>query len=68
MGRLRDRMIEDMELKGFSPHTCKSYLTYVADFTRYHHCAPDQLGLEHIRQYQLHLTRERKVTPLEIAA
>lgn len=61
MGHLRERMIEDMELNDFSHHTRKSYLTYVADFTRCHRCSPDPLGLEHIQQYQLHLTRERKV-------
>jgi hypothetical protein len=33
------------------------------DFARYFNRAPDQLGPDHIRQYQAHLFRERKLSP-----
>lgn len=32
------------------------------EFTKYFHRSPDQLGPEHIRQYQVHLFRERKLS------
>jgi hypothetical protein len=32
----------------------------MTDFARHFHQSPDQLGSEHIRQYQLHLLNERK--------
>jgi site-specific recombinase XerD len=55
-------MDQDMMIRGFSLNTRKSYLGSVKDFVRYLRRPPDELGLEHIRQYQIHLTQERKVT------
>jgi site-specific recombinase XerD len=61
MGTFRDRMDRDLQIRGYSLNTRKSYLGYVKDFVRYFMLPPDQLTPEHIHQYQLHLTKERKV-------
>jgi integrase/recombinase XerD len=63
MGVLRDRMIEEMKLRNFSPATQKSYLYAVTRLTKHFRRAPDQLDKEQIRSYLLHLTVERKLSP-----
>jgi integrase/recombinase XerD len=52
---LRQRMIDDMTLRNMAPSTQKVYTYAVANFARYHRKSPDQLGLEEIRDYRLHL-------------
>ena len=52
---LRQRMIDDMAFRNMSPNTQKIYTYAVAKFARFHHQSPDKLGLEHVRDYRLHL-------------
>ena len=52
---LRQRMIDDMEFRNMSPNTQKVYAYAVANFARFHRQSPDKLGLEHVREYRLHL-------------
>ena len=61
MGKFHDRMKADMEIRGFSPNTQSAYLRWMRAFVQHFMCPPDQLTLEHIRRYQLHLTRGREV-------
>jgi integrase/recombinase XerD len=63
MGILRDRMIEEMKLRNFSPATQKSYLYAVTRLTKHYRRAPDQLDKEQIRSYLVHLTVEKKLSP-----
>lgn len=60
MTPLRRRMIEEMRIRNFSPHTEAAYVRCVADFAQYHRRSPDQLNREQVRQYLLHLVHERK--------
>lgn len=57
---LRQRMIEDMTLRNFSKATQQSYVYAVANFSRHFKTSPDQLGMDAVRAYQLHLVSERK--------
>ncbi len=66
MTPLRQRFIEDMQLRNFAPTTRRSYVHYVADFALYFRRSPDQLDLEAVRQYQLHLLEERKLSPQSV--
>jgi integrase/recombinase XerD len=66
MTPLRQRMIEDMCLRNFAGTTQRSYIHYVAAFAKYFNRSPQELDLEAVRQYQLHLSQERKLSPQSI--
>ena len=59
MPPLRRRMLEDMQIRNYSPHTIDGSLRYVAQFAKHFHTSPDRLGAEHIRTYQLHLLQQQ---------
>jgi integrase/recombinase XerD len=63
MTDLRKLMIEELDRRNYSQATLRAYLAAVEDFARYFHKRPDQLGPDHIRQYQAYLFRERKLSP-----
>jgi hypothetical protein len=46
---LKRRMIEDMQLRGLSPHTQAGYLMRVTLFARYFKKLPDKLGKEEVK-------------------
>ena len=62
MTPLRQRMIEDLRIRGLSQHTIDTYVGAVARFARYFGRCPKALGKEHIRAFQVHLVCEKKVT------
>jgi integrase/recombinase XerD len=62
MTPLRQRMIEDMQVRNLSPHTIYTYTWHVAKFADFWHQSPDRLSAEHIRRYLLHM-KERGVSP-----
>jgi site-specific recombinase XerD len=55
-------MLEELQRRNYSSETIRSYLFAVKDFAAYFKNRPDQLGQEHLRQYQLYLLNERKLT------
>jgi len=62
MGRFRDRMDEELRIRGYSANTRECSLRCVRHCVRHFMRPPDQLTPEHIRQYQLYLTRDRQVS------
>ena len=55
MTRLRQRMIEDLRIRNYSPRTEETYVFQVARFAKHFGRSPEVLGPEEIRAYQLHL-------------
>ena len=58
---LRQRMIDDMTVRGMAPGTQKVYVAACLRFAQHYNRSPEHLGLEHIKNYQLHLVRQKKV-------
>src|SRR5882724_1242165 len=63
MTPLRQRMVEDMQIRNFSENTQESYLQQVSLFARHFRRTPEGLGPANIRDYQLYLTNEKKLAP-----
>lgn len=60
MTPLRQRFIEDMQIRNYSRQTVECYVYRVACFAKHFGRSPTQLGREEIRQYQVHLVRRKK--------
>ncbi len=55
MTPLRQRMLDDMQLRGFSPRTQEAYVHAVRQLAAHFHRRPDQLTEDDLRQYFLYL-------------
>lgn len=61
MGQFRDRYERDLQIRGYSSNTVKQYVYCVRNLVKYFNQPPDELTIEDINNFQLHLTKERKV-------
>jgi integrase/recombinase XerD len=61
MTSLRQRMLEDMQIRNLAVNTQESYVQQVSLFARYFNQSPERLGPEQIRAYQVYLTNEKKL-------
>lgn len=61
MTELRQRMLEELQRRNFAPATIRYYIRTVREFAAYFHKSPDQLGVAEVRQFQLHMLRDRKL-------
>ena len=50
MGKLKEQMKGDLELRGLSPETQKIYLYHVTNFSRYFNSSPYHLGKKEIKE------------------
>jgi integrase/recombinase XerD len=64
---LRQLMLDELERRNYSPNTVRSYLHAVEEFARHFGRSPEQLGPDHVREYQVHLFRDRKLSARTIA-
>jgi integrase/recombinase XerD len=63
MTHLRKMMLEELERRNCAQSTIHCYLRAVTEFSFHFHRPPNQLGPEHIRQYQAQLFGRRKLAP-----
>lgn len=62
MSHLRQRMIEDMQLRGLALKTQEAYLRTVRQLAEYIKKSPEKLTEEDLRQYFLYLKNEKQVS------
>jgi integrase/recombinase XerD len=60
MGKLRDKMIGDLQLRGYSPKTSTEYVRCVRDFVAYHRRPAEHMGECEIQQFLLYLALEKQ--------
>jgi len=62
MTALRQKMLEDMQLRGLSPRTQEAYVRAVRQLAEHYHKSPDQISEEELRGYFLYLKNEKQVS------
>ena len=63
MTPLRTKMIEAMQLRGFSPRTHRSYLYTVQALAQYYHRPPDQLDVDDVQAFLQYLAVDKQLSP-----
>jgi len=59
MTPLRQRMIDDMQLRNIAPSTQRAYVRIVAAFARHYGKSPEELDSSHVRDYLLLAIRKK---------
>jgi integrase/recombinase XerD len=62
MTPLRQRMIDDMQLRGLSGRTQEAYLHAVCQLAEHYHKSPEDISEEELRQYFLYLKNVRQLS------
>jgi len=60
MGTIRDKMRDDLDLRGFAATTKKEYLRRAHNFVAHYHRPPTELGVREVREFLLYLVNEKK--------
>ena len=63
MTHLRQAMLEELHRRNYAASTIAYYIQHVEQFARFFKRSPDRLTPTHLRRYQAHLLRERKLAP-----
>jgi integrase/recombinase XerD len=63
MTPLRQKMIEDMQLRGLAERTQQSYVAAVVELARYYDKSPEEVSEAELRGWFLYLKNEKKVAP-----
>src|SRR5690349_19396127 len=66
MTPLRQRFIDEIQLRGYSKHTQRRYVCAVADLAGFFHRSPDKITDEEVKTYLLHLWRVRQLAASSI--
>ena len=61
MGKFQDLMDRELRIRGFAENTRTSYREKMRCFVRHFMRPPDELTAENVKQYQLYLTKDRRV-------
>ena len=62
MTPLRQRFIEDLQLRNRAPKTIQAYVLQVRKFAQFYDRSPEQLDAEQVHRYLLYLLHEKKAS------
>ena len=62
MTPLRQRMVEDMQLRGLSKKTQEAYVRAVRQLAEHYGRSPDRINEEELRQYFLYLENDKQAS------
>lgn len=62
MSSLRERLIQDLQLRNRSAGTIRTYVSHIVGLARYYRQSPEQLDQEQVRGYLVYLMQERRVS------
>jgi integrase len=62
MGKLRDQMLMEMQLRNYKPKTIEAYIGHMVGYTKLFGKSPAQMGEQEIRKYLYHLKTEKKTS------
>jgi site-specific recombinase XerD len=63
MTALRQRMLEDMQLRRFSPHTIEAYLRAVRRLAEFYNRSPERISKEEVRTFLVDVVKRKKAAP-----
>jgi site-specific recombinase XerD len=66
MTPLRQRMLDDLRIRGRSENTQRSYIEKIKHFAQHFGNSPEVLGPEEVRAYQVYLIKEKKASPAQL--
>ena len=56
-------MLDELQRRNYAQNAVRAYIHAIEDFAKYFHRSPDHLGPEQIREYQVHLFCDCKLSP-----
>jgi site-specific recombinase XerD len=62
MGKLRDQMLADLQLRGATTRTQTTYLREAGNLAKYFNRSPAELGEDELKEYMLYLMKERHLS------
>ena len=63
MTALKERMVEDMQLHALTAGTQSTYLEAIKNLALHYNRPPDQLNEQEIRDFIVHLTKVKRLSP-----
>ena len=66
MTKLKQRMVEELQRRNYSPATIRGYILAIKQFADYFGKPPDRLGATHVQRFQWYLLQERKLAPVTV--
>jgi integrase/recombinase XerD len=67
MGQLRDKMRQDLELRGMAPSTVETYVRFAKQFAAHFMRSPAKMGEAEMREFLLHLRKDRRLAPTSLS-
>lgn len=67
MTLLRQRFIEDMQVRNLAPGTQKAYVRAIEGYAKHFWKSPEVLGPEHVRSFLVYLTKRESISAAKMA-